>query len=61
MNNQNYTIVPLFSTPLFFSGETYEMSESLFDFIKKVEKTTDLKAQGNNPSWVVTHTNSTDS
>ena len=61
MNNQNFTVVPLFSTPIFLSGETYEMSESFFDFIKNVEKTTDVKAQGNNPSWVVPHTNSTDS
>jgi len=39
MNNQNYAVVPLFSSPVFESGEQFEISKSFLDFIKNVEVT----------------------
>ena len=33
MKEQTGQIIPLFSTPVFLSGEKYEMTESFLDFI----------------------------
>ena len=53
MKEQTGEVIPLFSTPVFLSGEKFEITESFLDFIKNVDKT--LGEKGSRA-----HTNSSD-
>ena len=56
MNNQNFAVVPLFSSPIFVSGEEFEMSESFLDFIKNVEVTTEEREHRNSVNSYILET-----